>query len=269
MIFNGKFVNLELKQVASTATSGTIQINITRNNPYYFNTEGLYVEVTDMEVLLPEKKWIWFTEFNPHSSTRKTHTLNVSKERVENKFSEELTYSISKLVNETISRQGAKNIKVRLIENTPSEPEVIAEGIFTLTTLEIPLPVIYELKITVTVDEIKQKVVGVNPQNLYTLQLLASNEGNILLDENNEHTTTIIDAWRKDKVEYIARYLLGDKVITEVRQTITVPSGELGMWIKIDGSWTKVDALYRKISDDWKTVVDVQLKSGDLWYAQE
>ena len=273
MIFNGKYIDLELTQINSDANHATIQIGIKRTNPYYYNREGIIVQISEGENMVTEDKWIFFTAYDPKSIVKKGYVGSDTPVEVEaNYFEQSIEYTIDPVLGQNKKRRGTKTIFVRLIENTSDErSEIYAQGSFELKTLEVPLPSIHDIEITFSSTEIYKKVTALNPQGLYTLSLLSSHEGGITLDPVNlDHTSTIQTHWRGEVITYVARFTLGTAFITEKVVEVPVPSDNLHTFIKENDEWYEADAIYETDSEgNHNPALSVWFKNAGEWTTQD
>lgn len=279
MIFNGKYIDLELVQVSNDAYNATLQINVRRTNPYYYNREGIHLQIRELNTTTIDRNLLWYTEYNPKSTDKQANQdSDFQGEIVEaNYLSKQIEYSIPATEGSKNKRYGSKSFEVKLIENEALDAKVLIEGVITLKTLEVPLPVIYDLDVQVTATQLIKKIEAVNPQNLYDLKLLSTHEGGMILDENFSHTSTIQEVWRGEKITYIARFMLNNELIAEKRKEITVPTDKLFLFVKeynlVDGqqvgSWNEAVGISRASNGEILPGIQIWFKLNGEWSTQE
>lgn len=281
MIYNSKYINLELNQIARTSNSGTLAIKISRNNPYYYNREGVKVVIEEtvdgQSFTTVDHIYSWFTKYNPKNQDMEDVVpydgdLNNPPPIIEDDtfYIDNLNFSISMINADTTKRVGKKLIKIMLIENN-TEETIIVEGTIMLETLEIPEPVIHSINIKAVDNQLVVDVKGINPSNKYTLEVSNNFQGVIGTgsDADVTYKSTIISSWYKETITYSVKWKLDGDIIKEERKSFTVPSLELGFRVKYNDEWRTVKAIYVKENDKLKSVSDAYFKSAGEFLTQE
>lgn len=273
MIYNGKYVDLELVQISNDANHATLQLKIKRTNPYYYNREGIIVTLKEGKGGYPEDHWIYYTSYDPKAIVKKGYVGTDTPTEVEaDYFEQTIEFTIDPDQGTIRKRYGNRVIEVWLKENTADErSETYVYGFIELKTLEVPLPVVHNIEVTFSATEIYKKVTAINPQGLYDLKLLSSHEGGIILDPTDlDHTSTIQPQWRGQEITYIARFTLGTSFIAEKEIKVTVPSDQLFLYVKDEEGFHNVDAVFEGDGGGvHDPVLAVWFKNAGEWTTQD
>ena len=278
MIFNAKYVNLELIQTEKTLTSGKLKITLRRNSEYYFNREGIIIRLTNLTNGASEIIGVWYSDYRKDDIDQyplKGAGFGYTGTITEDSFFQYIhDQAIPRITEDSTSRIGTMKIRVELIENGSAQT-VIVSGDIVIQTLEIAKPVFHALTVRSEVingtDTLVATVEGVNPNDIYELILKNDFEGQVasVNADGVEYSRTIPDIWRKEVITFTAEYMLGETTMETITTSYKIPTTDLGLSVRIaDLDWRKVKKMYIKLGstrDEDDELVRYDGKNDGTW----
>lgn len=273
MILNNEFVTLKAVQHQETLTHVGFTLELSRNNKFYFNREGLQIIIkprhdTPNDQLL---RFVWYTSYKAIDPPENGSTQVINDEDYTVYVGDHFYHQVENI--ELLSLDGE-----RINRNYSSQATIIVktassqwfEMELPLKTIELPEPVINELRIVPVNDsqvEIKWK--GTNPGDFYQYRLISSwgfEPEFVGVASVYTYLFNIPAILRGQQVSFTIEAAKDRHIFDSKTVTLLFPRVDFNVFHRMEKGIENTKAIYTKQDGHLISVARVWQKRGGFWY---
>jgi len=286
MILTNEFITVKVSQYDATLNQVNVALLITKNNPYYYNRQGILFVIYKTPKDPSPTRIIWFTEYNkdnpPVHGTQYTaadgidytvfvgDTCTIDLQDIDLNTDFEEDRSTRQYVNKSL---------INVYANDGIDPTPIFREPFYVNTVQMPVPIIKSFDASlIGFNQVKISWMGTNPQDFYEYQLWDSNQPTYPIFKASANANLKVITHTLSSI-YYGKSVIFKLVITKngtifEQKSITVKLPKQGFdffYKGEDASLKQMEAIYVKQENEalelfWNRVLFVKYKQAGIWY---